>query len=139
MALIRVAHWTDLDPATWPWGHSSAKEMACRASGALVVDTGLMEALEALRAAVGRPLPVTSGYRSPAHNAAVSETGLAGPHTTGLAVDLGVSGDLAFAVVKAALILGFTGIGVSQRGPFEKRFVHLDRLTAGPRPAIWSY
>jgi hypothetical protein len=35
-----------------------------------------------------------------------------------------------------------TGIGVAQRGPHDKRFIHLDDLKnseQNPRPWIWSY
>jgi hypothetical protein len=38
--------------------------------------------------------------------------------------------------------LGFTGIGIKQKGPGLSRFVHLDMiLPAGrhPRPRLWSY
>ena len=32
--------------------------------------------------------------------------------------------------------IGFSGIGLSQRGPHQDRFVHLDTK---PRKASWSY
>ena len=32
--------------------------------------------------------------------------------------------------------IGFSGIGLSQRGPHQDRFVHLDTK---PRKALWSY
>ena len=92
-----------------------------------------------MRRRYGRPLAVGSGYRCPAHNRKVSSTGPAGPHTTGRAVDLAVSGAAAVLLLGYALNLGFTGIGVAQKG--EARFLHLDDLRAPeyPRPAIWSY
>ena len=47
----------------------------------------------------------------------------------------------AFEILTEALAVGFTGIGVKQKG--EHRFLHLDDLGLGehttPRPAIWSY
>jgi hypothetical protein len=61
-----------------------------------------------------------------------------------MAVDIGVYGDRAHAVIGEAYALGFTGIGVRQHGPTDRRFIHLDTLTPEvaerfPRPTIWSY
>ena len=33
----------------------------------------------------------------------------------------------------------FSGIGVSQKGAWEGRFIHLDMVQDESRPAIWSY
>lgn len=100
-----------------------------------------LEKMDALREKVGFPLIITSGYRSPQYNASVSSTGETGPHTTGKAADIAIRGHQAHALLKTALELGFTGIGISQKG--ESRFVHLDTLENGeqgaPRPWIWSY
>ena len=45
------------------------------------------------------------------------------------------------AKIGSALVVGFTGLGVKQKG--EGRFLHLDDLGTGehtvPRPALWSY
>lgn len=96
-----------------------------------------MDKVEELRLSVGFALPVTSAARCPKHNANVSGTGLTGPHTTGRAIDFGVSGSKAYAVLNAALRMGFTGIGVNQKG--NGRFIHIDDLTGPTRPATWSY
>ena len=105
------------------------------------MDDGFMRDLDRLRAVVGFPLAVSSGYRCPAYNARLSSTGAAGPHTTGKAVDVPLVGSKALKLVETAASLGFTGIGINQRGPHNKRFIHLDKLTPqeGPRPWIWSY
>lgn len=97
--------------------------------------------LNALRERCGFPLPVTSAYRTPDENAALSTTGRDGPHTTGRAVDIAVSGERAFILLKYALEAGFTGIGLRQHGPLAKRFVHLDDLGGPefPRPRPWTY
>jgi uncharacterized protein YcbK (DUF882 family) len=100
----------------------------------------LVYLLDRLREVYGKPLIVTSGYRCPQHNQRVSSTGPSGPHTTGLAVDLGVSGREAVTVLRLALSLGFTGIGVQQKG--GGRFLHLDMVPDShghKRPWIWSY
>lgn len=104
------------------------------------VEDSFLDRLDQLREAVGFPLIVTSGYRCPEYNQKVSTTGPDGPHTTGRAVDLQVAYYHAFRVVEEAMKLGFTGIGVKQRG--ASRFIHLDDLEATPtrpRPRIWSY
>lgn len=99
-----------------------------------------MDRVEELRVRYGKPLRVTSAARCPDHNSRVSGTGRTGPHTTGRAIDLGVSGADAYRVIQIALELGFTGIGVQQKG--AGRFVHLDTLPNAvgcPRPWVWSY
>lgn len=126
--------------ADWPYKFFTRAEMACKGSGECRMVDAFMVRLERLRAIYGKPMPVSSGYRSPAHNAAVSTTGETGPHTTGRAVDILVRGADALELIGLATDLGFTGIGVSQKGP--SRFIHLDDLPDAPgqpRPTIWSY
>jgi len=105
---------------------------------------GFLQRLESLRVAFGKPMIITSGYRCPRHNSLVSKTGIAGPHTTGLAVDVSVAGPDAYLLVLIALQMGFTGIGVQQAGPHVGRIIHIDDLPLAvgdraPRPRIWSY
>jgi zinc D-Ala-D-Ala carboxypeptidase len=63
--------------------------------------------LDPLRASLGEPVFVTSGYRSPQVNAAVGSTNDASQHTTGQAADIRANGlssvELARAVVDAGL------------------------------------
>ena len=99
--------------------------------------------LEPLREAVGAPLKITSWYRSPQHSieAAKEDPGV---HTTGWAVDIACGYGHAYEILKHAPELGFTGIGVKQRGKATGRFLHLDVLhehnkLAAPRPRVWSY
>ena len=115
-------------------------ELACKHCGVVGVQPALVFKLDELREKFGKPLVVTSGYRCPVHNAAVSETGEDGPHTTGLAVDLAISGRDAYVVIRLALAANWTGIGVSQKGP--SRFLHLDLIPDSfghARPMVWSY
>ena len=116
--------------------HFTANEFTCHCGcGQNVIKQTLVDRLELVRSDYGKPITVTSGYRCPAHNKAVSTTGEAGPHTTGLAADIPCSGEDAWRIVKLALQHGFTGVGISLR-PGADRFVHLDLM---PRIAIWSY
>ena len=123
------------------WQYFDRDEFACRCGcGRNEIQNRLVDLLDGLRDRVGFPLLVTSGYRCPAENNRISTTGLMGPHTTGLAADLGVSRHRAHDVLRVAFPLGFTGIGVKQKG--GGRFVHLDLLTEpdhAPRPTVWSY
>jgi hypothetical protein len=55
-------------------------------------------------------------------------------HSRGIAVDIAIQGPEAVRLLDLALELGFTGIGVQQKG--DGRFLHLDTRDT---PAIWSY
>lgn len=117
------------------------EEFTCKCGcGGNKIDPVFVQKLDTLRGLYGKPLVVTSGYRCPDHNARVSATGRAGPHTTGHAADLAVARGDAYLLLKEALSLGFTGIGVQQKG--GGRFLHLDDLPSAPgqpRPTVWSY
>lgn len=119
------------------WRHFTMKEFSCRCCGQNHIEETFVDKLDELRDRVGFPLVVTSAYRCPSHNARVSSTGTTGPHTTGRAVDLAVDRGRAYEVLRVAFSMGFTGIGVNQRG--SGRFIHLDDLMDGPRPTVWSY
>lgn len=121
------------------WRYFTLAEVQCRCGCcACQVDAAFMARLDALRHALQHPLIVSSGYRCPTHNTRVSTTGPDGPHTTGRAVDLAVYGSLAVRVLDVALRLGFTGIGVQQKGHYPSRFIHLDDLPREPT-WVWSY
>jgi zinc D-Ala-D-Ala carboxypeptidase len=127
----------------WQWEPEfRPEEFACHHCGELVIETEFMHRLADLRRAFDRPMLITSGYRCPEHNVAVSSTGPKGPHTTGRVVDVGIYGPDAFDLVVLAPQHGMTGIGVNQKGDFSKRFVHLDDIRGSlqhPRPRVWSY
>jgi zinc D-Ala-D-Ala carboxypeptidase len=124
------------------WPHFRAAELVCRHCQTHHMQAEFMERLEGLRAAFGRPLVLSSAYRCGVYNTRVSSTGLQGPHTTGRACDIRISGPAAYELLALAVDLGFTGIGVQQKGPHGGRFLHLDDLAVSgqaPRPAVWSY
>lgn len=118
--------------------HFKFEDFECKHCGSNLTDQQFIKSLDELRERVGFPLIVNSGYRCPDYNSQVSTTGRNGPHTTGRAVDLGVSHDKAWFVLKEAFRMGFTGIGVKGHG--TSRFIHLDAI-ADPqaRPRVWSY
>lgn len=112
-------------------------ELACKHCGRDGVQEELLDKLQALRRAYGKPIFITSGYRCPQHpvEAAKREPGT---HAKGDAVDIACNGQDAYTLIKLALQLGFTGIGVKQKGVGD-RFIHLDIMDESPRPNIWSY
>ena len=122
--------------------HFKMAELRCKCGcNQAPMDQAFMAKLEDLRLSMNQPLVISSGYRCPAHNAAVSHTGEAGPHTSGCAADIAISGPDAHRLLLLAMHIGFSGIGVGQRGATAGRFIHLDDLpsTTHPRPRVWSY
>ena len=105
------------------------------------MDLWFMKKLEALRHEFNEPMIVSSGYRHESYNQVIGGAKNS-PHLYGKAVDVVISGKSAYRLMKLAIQYGFTGIGVSQRGPHEKRFLHIDTMENSdthPRPWIWSY
>jgi zinc D-Ala-D-Ala carboxypeptidase len=119
------------------WRYFGLPEFSCRHCGKNRISHQFVDALDELRHEYGKPMLVTSGYRCPEHNNNVSSTGFDGPHTTGQAADIAVRGADARRLLGLAIAHGFTGIGVQQKG--NARFIHLDTLTDGNRPWVWSY
>jgi zinc D-Ala-D-Ala carboxypeptidase len=114
----------------------SAKEFDCSHCGKNEMRADFMERLQALRNAYGKPMRITSGYRCPEHPIEAKKA-KPGSHASGCACDVGIDGPDAHQLLSIALQLGFTGIGVQQKG--SGRFIHLDTLTSGLRPTVWSY
>ena len=151
MTEIYKPHWQDAleywDSDRWP--NFSVKEIAQRSSGwdkgrtPVKIIPSFVDKVQKLRTLVNEPLRISSWYRGPVYNNSISSTGTSGPHTTGRAVDIACHGETAYTVLRLAYTIGFTGIGVKQKGDINGRFIHLDDLqeneTKGPRPWIWSY
>ena len=117
----------------------SRSEMACRCGcGRDEMDSEFMRMLQELRDQMQGPLKVSSGRRCDHHNGPVStmKNKKNGVHTLGQASDILISGERAMLLFEKARQIGFSGIGLSQRGPHQDRFVHLDTK---PRKALWSY
>ena len=114
-------------------------ELKCQHCGEEGIDDVFMQKIESLRETLAFPFPVTSGYRCPKHPIEARKKA-PGAHSTGHAVDIGVSGNKAYRLLQEALGVGLTGIGVNQKG--SSRFIHLDDIEnspSRPRPWIWSY
>jgi uncharacterized protein YcbK (DUF882 family) len=118
----------------------SKEELMCKHCGDCHMDESFMDMLQTLRIEYDRPMVITSGYRCPEHPIeAKKDSGTPGAHTSGKAVDIGVRGTQAYELLDIVFAMGFTGIGVSQKG--DVRFIHIDTLDGSDRlrPTIWSY
>jgi zinc D-Ala-D-Ala carboxypeptidase len=123
----------------------SRPEMACKCCGRAEMDDDFMHRLQTLRDKYNKPMRITSAYRCASHPVeAAKET--PGAHNTGRAVDVAVTHGDAYALMRIAMQIGFTGVGVQQKG--GGKFIHLDDI--GPkecfannktfvRPTVWSY
>lgn len=111
-------------------------EFDCKHTGKNEMKPEFMQKLQELRDLYGQPMTITSGYRDATHPVEAKKA-QAGVHSLGIACDVACNGNEAFLLMKYAVIVGFTGIGVSQKG--SRRFIHLDIHEGTPRPNIWSY
>lgn len=125
-------------------------EFVCSASNDRAeMDADFVHTLERIREKLGRPMIISSAYRSDDHpiTKAKIAKGAAngGAHHLGLAVDIHCAGFLAMNIISLALNEAtINGIGVNQKGAWNSRFVHIDAVpkdnnAAITRPAIWSY
>jgi zinc D-Ala-D-Ala carboxypeptidase len=117
----------------------SDDELSCKCCNENRFNANTLNKLNELRKACGFALKVNSGYRCKAYN---TLKGYTQTHATGQAVDISLTHEQAYIALKYAVILGFTGIGVKQKG--NGRFIHLDDLLKNlderrPRPHVWSY
>lgn len=121
----------------------SDKELRCPCCNQNFMDTPFMLELIRIRQIADFPFIISSAYRCPDYNAKVSTTGKHGPHTTGRAIDILVYGGRTVILLKLILKSEFfTGIGINQRGPHSKRFIHIDNLKVAEnrsRPWLWTY
>ena len=119
------------------------EEFLCKHCGIEKMEESFVFRLDELRAVLGYPLIVNSGYRCPNHPVELAKTE-PGTHTLGMASDIRVYGERAYDLVGVAIRLGFRGLGFDQKvtTPHDRRFVHLDTFAgdpAHPRPSVWSY
>ena len=116
----------------------SEDEFKCTHCGKCEMKKAYMDKLQVLRIKYGRSMVITSGYRCPQHPIEAAKT-RPGTHASGYAADINCDGASAHALVRIAFELGFTGIGINQKGAVHNRFIHLDILKEAPRPNMWSY
>lgn len=100
--------------------HFILREFQCRCCGRVMTSSRILEMLERLRAAWGRPLVVTSGYRCRARNEAAGGAPRS-LHMKGRAVDIAVQANDQDLFAVLARSAGFCGI-INGR---EKNYVHI--------------
>ena len=128
--------WEEL-PSILRYPNFSKEEFDCSHTGNNEMRPEFLEMLQQLRTEYGKSMKITSGYRDPEHPIERKKKS-PGAHTTGLAADIAVDRGEAYEVLRIAMRMGFTGIGVQQKG--GGRFLHLDFANhLVPRPTIWSY
>lgn len=108
----------------------SKAEFDCQETGENEMSEFFIAKLSELREKYGKPMVITSGYRSPNHTIEQRKR-TPGTHAQGIAADISCQGADKYRIVKLAFDLGFSGIGI------DDNFIHLD--ISGRRNAIWSY
>jgi zinc D-Ala-D-Ala carboxypeptidase len=114
-------HFREVPPNLWRWHSFSPAEIACRGTGQLKLHPAAMDALQALRDRLGKPLILRSAYRSPAHNRAVGGAPHS-KHMDGTAFDIAMSNHDPVVFEAAAREVGFLGFGFYPRSGF----LHID-------------
>ena len=118
-----------------------ASEFTCSHTGTEKMDQDFIDKLNKLRDTYNKPITISSGYRDSTHPVeAIKKDPKGGAHVSGKAADILIERKNAFELLSLALLIGFTGIGVNQKG--GARFLHLDTLENSPtrpRPTMWSY
>jgi hypothetical protein len=115
------AHWRDMPAAAWRWPNFSPAEIACRGTGKLLINEAALDALQALRRHLNKPVIIRSAYRSPEHNRAVGGA-KASKHMEGLAFDIAMANHDPAAFEAVARAAGFKGFGFYPRSGF----IHVD-------------
>ncbi|MBB4314589.1 YcbK family protein [Roseospira marina] len=124
------SHYRDVPAGSWRWPHFSPAEIACRGTGEILVHPQALDALEALRAALGgKPLIVNSAYRSATHNKAVGGA-THSKHREGTAFDIACGNVHPTVLRDAAMACGFQAAAYYPK----QGFVHVD---LGP-PRSWG-
>lgn len=120
-----------------------AAELKCPCCGVNGIKQTLIDSLEKLHKKYGKPMPVVSGFMCSTQSRLATTDGPLGPQTTGLAAVIHVDNSVdAFRLVRLAIELGFTGIGLKQHGENAGRRVHLDIILGVhgiPRPAMFTH
>ena len=103
--------------------HFKVREFACSdGSDVVFVAPSLVDILEAIRVHFGRPVTITSGYRTVSYNAGLKNSSKKSQHCNGLAADIKVEGHTPKEVYDyACSLLGdHGGVGI------YNTFVHVD-------------
>lgn len=113
--------WQSFPMSEWRWPNFSPQEMASKREGELMIDPDAMDKLQKLRNTLGKPLLITSAYRSAAHNKAVGGASRS-QHRLGRAFDVRMDNQDPQHFESVAKAIGFTGFGHYPKSGF----MHID-------------
>jgi len=108
----------------------SKEEFDCHETGENEMQSRFLDILQKLRTRYGKPMRITSGYRSPSHSIEIRKD-KPGTHAEGIAADIYCTGPDKYRLAKMAFEMGFAGVGVGSN------FIHLD--VSRERFATWGY
>lgn len=113
--------WQDFPMAEWRWPNFSPQELASKREGELMIDEAALDKLQKLRNTLGKPLLITSAYRSEAHNKAVGGAPRS-QHRLAKAFDVRMDNQDPQHFESIARAIGFTGFGHYPKSGF----MHID-------------
>ncbi len=100
----------------------TVREFACKdGSDRIIIDDALIAYLQRIRGWAGAEVKITSGYRTPSHNAKIGGAAHS-RHLEGRAADIIVSGKSIHEVARFAEAIGVPGVERNE----DKNYVHLD-------------
>ena len=114
------SHWSEIPEGAWPSRYFRPIEIACRGDGSIKVNSDALSCLDNLRSLLGRPIHLSSAYRSPYRNAACGGAPKSS-HLAGIAFDVQLRGHDKEEIRKVADRVGFKGMGLRYNS-----FIHLD-------------
>lgn len=117
----RYKHFSEVPEDSWPWTHFSPREIACKGTGEILIDEDALNKLQGLRNTLGKPLVLTSAYRSAAHNKRVGGAKNS-EHMKGTAFDVRMENHDPHQFEALARSAGFTGFGYYPKSGF----MHID-------------
>lgn len=118
---MQYSHFKDVPEDAWRWESFSPREIACKGTGKILINENALDKLQALRDALGKPLVLTSAYRSPEHNRRVGGAKNS-KHMEGIAFDVRMENHDPHRFEAAARAVGFTGFGYYPKSGF----MHID-------------
>ena len=122
--MTMFVHFSEVPHSVWRWPNFTPWEIASRGDGSVLLIEDALDALQAARNTLGRPMRINSAYRDPVHNALVGGAPRS-KHKEGHAFDVSLAGHDKSRLVSILRECGFRGFGLRYQ-----TFVHVDM---GPR------
>ena len=119
-------HWSHYPVGNWRWPNFRREEVACkngpgRSPGTLAIHEETMDKLQLLRERLGKPMIITSAYRTPKYNQRVGGVH-SSMHLKARAFDVSMRNHDPHEFEAAARAVGFTGFGFYP----SMGFMHID-------------